>query len=318
MKLKDLTGQKFGRLTVLEYAGYHITASNKKYVQWKCLCDCGTICYITGKQLHSGKTKSCGCLKREKTIERNKTTANNLINQKFGKLTVLYKVENKKVPGNYAVWHCKCDCGNEIDVASTYLIRGHTQSCGCLSKEKNLEKIKDLTGQHFGRLTPIRPTEKRAGTSVIWLCKCDCGNECYVASSNLIRHSTQSCGCLTDSVGEEIIANILLSHNIKFERQKTFLNCKFIDTNMLAKFDFYLPDYNCLIEYDGIQHYEPRCFGGCTIEQANENFQKTQEHDKYKNQWCEQNNITLIRIPYTEKNKITILKLLPKGDNNNG
>lgn len=56
-------------------------------------------------------------------------------------------------------------------------------------------KIRDITGQRFGRLVAVRPTDKRLSGSVIWECKCDCGNTTYVASGNLIRDNTTSCGC---------------------------------------------------------------------------------------------------------------------------
>ena len=54
---------------------------------------------------------------------------------------------------------------------------------------------KDLTGMRFGRLTVIEKTEERRSHRVIWLCKCDCGNEVKVMSSNLITGHTKSCGC---------------------------------------------------------------------------------------------------------------------------
>ena len=309
MNIKDLTGQRFGRLVVIKQAGYHITPSGDKYVQWECQCDCGNICYVVGKQLKSGKTQSCGCLKREKTIERNKLNFKDLTNQRFGKLIALYPTD-KRASGNYIIWHCKCDCGNECDVVSGYLLRGNTQSCGCLVKEKNLEKIKDLTNQRFGKLIALYPTDKRSGSSVVWHCKCDCGNECDVSSKALQNNDTLSCGCLNAFKGEEKIASLLKENNIQFERQKIFNTCIFEDTKSYAKFDFYLPKYNILIEYDGIQHFEPRCFGGCSKEQAEYNFKKTKIHDIYKNEWCKNNNIQLIRIPYTKLNIITINDLL--------
>lgn len=308
-KVLDLTNQVFGRLTVLERAEDYISKSGEKLVQWKCLCECGNVCYVTTKQLRNGKTKSCGCLRKEKTIERNKHTAKNLTGQKFGKLTALYPTEKRTIE-NYIIWQCKCDCGNECEVSSGNLLRGHTQSCGCLIKEKNAEKIKDLTGQRFGKLVAIKPTEKRNGSSVIWECQCDCGNITYVRSSALCQKITQSCGCLTNSTGEEKIAELLKDNKILFERQKTFDNCRFIDTNALAKFDFYLPNQNYIIEYDGIQHYMPRQFGGCTLDQAKKNFEKTQLHDNYKTQWCKENNIRLIRIPYTKINNLKLQDLL--------
>ena len=310
--MNNLLGQKFGRLTVLKKEEErYITPSGDKLIQWECQCECGNIIKVPGKYLKKGNVKSCGCLKRELTIKRNKATANDLTGQRFGKLIALYPTD-KRAPGNYVIWHCKCDCGNEYEVASTYLLRGHTQSCGCLHQEVSEQQIHNLVGQQFGKLTVLPYKPERVNNHTIWICQCECGNICKVTASALVRGQTQSCGCLTGSIGEEQISKILRENNIKFERQKTFENCIFKNTNALAKFDFYLPDYNCLIEYDGIQHYEPRRFGGCSIEQAKQKFEETKEHDEYKNNWCKENNITLIRIPYTKKNKITIDELLPK------
>lgn len=70
------------------------------------------------------------------------------------------------------------------------------------------------------------------------------------------------------------------------------------------RFDFYLPDYNLFIEYDGEQHYMPINFGGWNEEELQLKFEKTQYYDKLKNQYCEDNNIGLLRIPYWEKENI--------------
>lgn len=57
----DPTGQRFGRLTVLEYVGL-----NDQYVaRWRCRCDCGTVCIVNSTDLRGGKTRSCGCLRNE-------------------------------------------------------------------------------------------------------------------------------------------------------------------------------------------------------------------------------------------------------------
>jgi hypothetical protein len=56
--------------------------------------------------------------------------------------------------------------------------------------------MKDLTGQKFGRLTALEPTDKRKGTSVVWQCECECGNICEVRSTSLTTGNTKSCGCL--------------------------------------------------------------------------------------------------------------------------
>lgn len=65
---------------------------------------------------------------------------------------------------------------------------------------------------------------------------------------------TQSCGCL-NSKGEEKITQILLKLNIIFYKEYQFIDCINPKTNTKLRFDFYLPDYNCCIEYDGKQHY---------------------------------------------------------------
>ena len=117
----------------------------------------------------------------------------NLTGQRFGMLTVLRRVENI---GRDTAWLCRCDCGSELVVRTSYLRRGTTHSCGCDFREDKLEGTTrlDLTGQRFGKLTALKPLGK-SGRAYKWLCRCDCGNECAVAVSNLRNGHTGSCGC---------------------------------------------------------------------------------------------------------------------------
>ena len=103
------------------------------------------------------------------------------------------------------------------------------------------------------------------------------------------------------SYGEKTIERYLVDNNILYEREKQFKDCK--DKQVLP-FDFYLPDYNLCIEYDGEQHFkEVKWFGG------KEGFEKRVKHDNMKNKYCEDNSINLLRIPYTEFENIeNILK----------
>jgi len=79
-------------------------------------------------------------------------------------------------------------------------------------------------------------------------------------------------------------------------------------TNKNLRFDFRFLNHNIIIEYDGIQHFEPQRFGGISQEQAEENFKELQENDKLKNDFCKENNFKMIRIPYTEfPNTLSIL-----------
>lgn len=125
-KLKDLTGQHFGRLTVIERA----ENGKDRKPRWVCECTCGAKVVIGGYALKSGKTQSCGCLRKEKSSER---SLKNLVGQRFGRLTVIERAENLK--SGKVRWKCRCECGVEKIVSSQDLKRGHVQSCGCLKKE---------------------------------------------------------------------------------------------------------------------------------------------------------------------------------------
>lgn len=223
--------------------------------------------------------------------------------QQIGELTVI--ALGPKSKDGRAQWYCRCSCGNEVLVKGKYLRNGDTRSCGHL-RGKTANYWKDLTGKTFGKLTVLSPTEKRSNGSIIWRCKCECGTICERLSSSLLQGVAISCGCI-HSKGEQLISYLLQQNNINYETQKTFQNCRFSNTNYLARFDFYLPDYNCLIEFDGKQHFEYTSGWN-----TKKNFEKIQQHDIFKNQWCKNNNIALIRIPYTYYESLCIDDLIPK------
>lgn len=54
-----------------------------------------------------------------------------------------------------------------------------------------------ITGQRFGRLVALEPTEKRTRANIVWKCKCDCGNIAFIVATSLLRGRTKSCGCLS-------------------------------------------------------------------------------------------------------------------------
>jgi very-short-patch-repair endonuclease len=108
------------------------------------------------------------------------------------------------------------------------------------------------------------------------------------------------CPCIKKPKGEKLIEDYLKNRNIEFEIQKILPDCKYIKT---LYFDFYLPDYNLLIEFDGMQHMKPiKHFGG------NKTFENIQKRDTIKNVYCIKNKYYLLRIPHTDiKNIDTIL-----------
>lgn len=230
-----------------------------------------------------------------------------ITNQKFYRLTALYPT-SKRDSDRSVIWHCRCDCGNEVDVSGKRLRQGNTKSCGCLNTETRAalgrSHKKDLVGMVFGRLTVLEDSGERYDNNILWRCQCECGNQPLVKGTSLL-HGTKSCGCLL-SKGEARIAEILTSADIKFETQKTFKNCRFEDSNRPAFFDFYLPDYNLLIEYDGEQHFYYKGDGWNT----KENFEKTKARDAYKDKWCQKNSIRLKRVPYTQFCGLTLNDLI--------
>lgn len=115
---------------------------------------------------------------------------------------------------------------------------------------------KDISGQTFSELTAIKPTSERNNGSVVWECQCSCGRIHYASAKDLINNRIRSCGHIVESYGSKKIKEILIENNINFITEKTFPTCKFPDTNASARFDFYLPDYNMVIEFDGIQHFK--------------------------------------------------------------
>lgn len=107
----------------------------------------------------------------------------------------------------------------------------------------------------------------------------------------------QGSGCpsCSSSKGEEEVCNILLSNGIKFIREYTIQVPNEINTSGHAYIDFYLPEYNTFVEYNGIQHYNPKmAFGGSF------KFERQQARDEYVRQYCKDNNIKLIEIRYDE------------------
>ena len=289
-KLIDLTGKKFNKLLVLERA-----ENIGKKVAWRCLCDCGNETIVEGYSLKSGQTKSCGCLKGK-----------NLIGQKFNRLTVIEKTSQRTKDRNI-IWKCLCDCGKECFIDSSALISNNTKSCGCLNTETRSvlgqSHKKDLTGMVFGKLTVIKDSGQRDNNNILWSCQCECGNKRLIKGTSLL-HGVKSCGCIK-SKGETRIAQLLTENNIPFETQKTFDNCLLPNTQYHAYFDFWVNN-SYLIEYDGIQHFETKTGGW----NNKENLLKTQERDKIKTDWCKNNNIPLIRIPYWKLDTLTIEDLL--------
>lgn len=143
----DLTGKRFGRLTVLKRCGTYTYPSGNKRSKWLCKCDCGNICEVKSNSLKSGK-KSCGCLE----AENHKRFANenrdiDISGQRYGMLTAISKVGVTK---SGAAWLCICDCGNEriVSIGDLRRKRYPTIDCGHHSGKYPASYIAQHTGYY--------------------------------------------------------------------------------------------------------------------------------------------------------------------------
>lgn len=335
---QDLSGKQFGELTVLYRTENTVNSSGRTRTTYCCQCSCGNIIIRTRDNLlkQTSKKKSCQHCFEHKVFDNfnvlecyqdvNDARAHYKLScKKCGYIITprCYEVQKNKIcpkcsftrfrvgdrsgsliiseikcdEKNCIKYFCYCDCGENITLSPSQF--AHQRSCGKC-------KINDIIGQRFGNLTVIEATQEHKGRNRLYKCLCDCGNTCIKQRNNLLTGHTSSCGCLL-SKGEEKINYLLNLNNIQYIQQATFDTCLITKNNNFskAKFDFYINN-QYLIEYDGEQHFHAKKTGWATPE----NFEKTQQRDKIKNQWCKDNNIPLIRIPYTHYDDLCIEDLM--------
>ena len=287
----NLLNQKIGKLLVIE----ETNKRKNKSIVWKCQCDCGNIEEFSTKELRSDgiiQCHQCGNSRKPQT-----GLTENIIGKKFNHLTVLDKSE-KRIGGKIG-YKCQCDCEKKtiLYVSKTDLENNHTTSCGCARRKYKIDDIisnKQIIG-YVG--------SKNNNGHYYYKVKCLlCGREYEALGQTLEK--TIGCGC-QKSIGEFNIIQILQQNNIKYYKEYCF-------PNSLLRFDFALLDKDNniyrLIEFDGEQHYEQNIknSGWNTYEK----YQYTLKNDLKKNQIAKDNNIPLVRIPYWERDNITLKLLL--------
>lgn len=188
----------------------------------------------------------------------------------------------------------KCNkCGKKLKILVSNLKAGH--GCGyCTGNrgynlERFLNRIKnkpDFYEYDYSEAVYINTKTK------IKITHSKCGNSFYQTPNNHLR---KSCPFCQSSKGQTEIAALLRSNNINFEIEKSFAGLTGIGGGLL-RFDFYLPDYNVLLEYDGKQHYE--WIPGMMTKSA---WERLLKHDRMKDQFAKNHRIKLIRLSYLDR-----------------
>lgn len=169
MPPKDLTGQRFGKLTVLHLAEPTRSPGGKAIRRWHCVCDCGTELDVNQNALTATRngTTSCGC-------SRIGSLLSHKIGERFGKLEIIgfAPLASTRSSGARSGYLCRCDCGREVVMTSQNL--STARSCGCEVAAKAAERIKpegqNVLGRENGSMTcktkPGMPPTKASKTGV--------------------------------------------------------------------------------------------------------------------------------------------------------
>lgn len=273
---------------------------------------------IIGQYIGSATKVRCKCLIDDYEWE---ATPNNLLRghgclKCAGKLKLTHKDfvqrlmninPNIKVVGQYISINdkvkCEClSCNYVWSAIAKNLLNGHgCPECGIKTRSQKHNKTHLQFLKEVGRVNSnIEILEEYVNAQTKIKCKCLLdGYEWEVVPNSLLKgHGCPQCNI---SKGEKYISDFLTLKNISYIPQYKFDNCK---NTLPLPFDFYLPDYNMCIEYDGEQHFKVVDFSGHNKNRAEENFEKIKIRDNIKTKYCKKNNIKLLRIPYWEFDNI--------------
>lgn len=256
---------------------------------------CGKVYEVKPSDFISAKRRCPYCYgKIKKTDAQFKQEVFNLVGNEYTFLDDYVNIDVK-----IRVKHNKC--GNIYKVQPYSFLKGvRCPYCNGGIKKSNEDFKKgvyDLVGNDYTFLDPY----VNSGTK-IKVKHNKCGNIYEVTPNNFLQG--YRCPYCNSPKGETIITKLLDTLNINYEYQKTFEDLK--DKSYLS-YDFYIPNRNILIEYQGIQHYQPiDHFGG------NDRFTVQQKHDQMKLEYAKDHGYNLITVPYTEDTFSKIKKYLIK------
>lgn len=306
---KFSAGDTVGRWTVL--GEYILSARNER--KWLCRCSCGTERYVLERSLLYGGSVSCGCFRKERS---SKVNSLDLTGRQFGELSVISKVENTKHGSTQ--WLCKCSCGADYVVQGSLLINGRRTRCSSKVHQKNYAYT-DITGQRFERLVALYPSRRydKSG-SVIWHCRCDCGNEVDVPYNSLVYTGQKSCGCqkrehdkklqtfLTHVAGTSV--DMLKSKKVPTDNTTGYKGVYMIRGKYAAKIVFQKKQY-FLGTYEKIEDAAAarKEAEEVLFDHVAEHYQKWKKLADADSEWAAQNPIQVIVDQADKKLKVTLL-----------
>lgn len=232
----------------------------------------------------------CGCPKCDKSYKKNNSdfieSAKLKHNNFYSYSKTIYQKSNEKI-----IIICPKH-GEFKQIANDHLRGSGCQEC---SGVKNLNK-KELIQKFNIKHNNVYKYDLTDYTNVNSIIKIKCDTHGWFDMKVKYHNTGSGCpNCINYSKGEEKIFDILTKNNINFEQNKRFKECR---NKHPLPFDFHIKEKDILIEYDGIQHFEKR------FNMTEKQFKLRQKLDKIKDKYCKDNNIYLVRIPYTEFNNI--------------
>lgn len=281
--------QNFGNFEPID-----MFTANDVLVEIRCL-DCRRT--FKRKPIDMKRSKRCPYCAKESMDSIQRTSHDDFINKVRelvgDEFTVLGEYKGTHVP--LEIRHNSC--GKIISIRPHDFLSG--SRCRSCSRTKTTEEFKNEVYQLEGSNYSV--IANYIGDSIDILMKHNiCGYEFMVRPNNFLQG--RRCPKCKRSRGEATVERVLINMGIDYTPQVKFDNLS--DKNKLS-YDFYIPQYNLLIEYQGIQHYKPvQVFGG------ESSYAKQKMHDKLKREYAEENNFKLLEIKYTEKSFNSIKALI--------
>ena len=194
----------------------------------------------------------------------------------------------------------KCKCGNIYPITWNNYKNGKRCPKCCHNRKIDINYVKDFALKEGYEVLSSEYTNAYGKITF------KCNHEHVFTIPWCYFQSGTRCLYCRNSKGEEKVANFLNKNNIKNIPQHTFSDCFYNEKGSL-RFDFYLPEMNTIIEYDGKQHFEPVDFAGKGKEWAEKQYKECVKKDAIKNRYCFEHNIRLIRIPYWNIDSIDVI-----------